>query len=108
MDNNLHDKLNILKLGYIKKLEAMIPEFEILNKNIGSSFNDEIYTKVHTISGTSGMYGLNELSNLSTDFELYLKGIKSDSNGYDENLLKEKLTDYIENIQNIIKGENIG
>ena len=108
MDNNLQDKLKVLKLGYIKKLEGIIPEFKVLLQQIGASFNDELYSKVHTISGTSGMYGLNELSDTSTEFEVYLKEIKHDPSLHNEVELKEKLTKYIENIENIIKGENNG
>lgn len=105
MDNNLQEQLKLLKIGYIKKLEVMIPEFVILSETFNLSIIDEIYLKVHTISGTSGMYGLNELSNLSTNFELYLKKIKNDSNCYDENIFKNMLIEYIEYIVNIIKGE---
>jgi len=108
MDDNLQSKLNILKLGYIKKLETMVPEFEILSKKMDCSHIDELYSKVHTISGTSGMYGLKDLSDFSTDFEIYLKEIKNDPNCYNEVILKEKLTNYIKNVEKIVKGDNNG
>lgn len=108
MDNDLQDRLRVLKLGYIKKLQGILPEFKVLSEKISVSIIDEIYMKVHTISGTSGMYGLNELSSLSTDFELYLKKIKNDENSYDEQLLKNLLNSYIENIKHLIEGENNG
>lgn len=108
MDKNLQEQLRILKLEYIKKLERMIPEFNILLEKTTISIIDELYLKVHTISGTSGMYGLNELSTFSTNFELYLKKIKNDENCYEEPILKGLLIEYINNIENIIKGENNG
>lgn len=108
MDNDLQERLLALKLGYIKKIQGILPEFEVLSGKISISLIDELYIKVHTISGTSGMYGLNELSSLSTDFELYLKKIKNDENSYDEKLLKDLLNEYIKNIKHIIEGENNG
>jgi len=102
MNNSLQEKLLLLKRGYIKKLETMIPEFESLAGKISVSTLDEIYVKVHTISGTSGMYGLTDLSDFSTDFELYLKEIKGDINLYDGDVLKDKLLSYIKKIEEIV------
>ena len=108
MDNKLQEQLKVLKMGYLKKLEGMIPEFKVLLEKISLLNVDELYIKVHTISGTSGMYGLIKLSDLSTDFELYLKKVKNDKSCYDEGALKGLLTEYIEHIIDIIKGENGG
>lgn len=100
MDNNLQDQLKILKVGYIKKLEGSISEFKELAEKVDASVNfvEELYRKVHSISGTSGMYGLMELSDISTEFELYIKEIKNDINLLNEVELKDKLLQYIENI----------
>jgi len=108
MDNNLQEQIKLLKIGYVKKLEGMLPEFKSISKKTSLLAIDELYSKVHTISGTSGMYGLNELSDFSTNFELYLKKIKNDSNCYDESIFLNMLVEYIEYIEDITKGENDG
>jgi len=105
MDNNLQEQLQLLKIGYIKKLEGMISEFRVLLEKIDLSVIDELYPKVHTISGTSGMYGLMELSDISTTFELYLIKIKNDATCYDGKELKTQLIGYVNIIEHIIKGE---
>lgn len=105
MDNNLQDKLNLLKIGYLKKLEGTIPEFKVLSDKINVSLVDELYSKVHAISGTSGMYGLKELSDFSADFELYLKRVKSGEICYEDDVLKGLLIKYIDQIINITKGD---
>ena len=103
MDNSIQDKLNILKIGYIKKLETLVPEFKNYIQNTDVAKIDEIYIKVHTISGTSGMYGLIELSEISSDFEVYLKDIKSDVSLYIESDFKERFCKYIDEIERTIK-----
>lgn len=100
--NNLQKELEKLKLGYLKKLEGMVTDFWIIHKEISHSNIDTLYIKVHTISGTSGMYGLSELSDASTEFEIYLKEIKNDINLMNEAELKEKLFKYIKNIERIV------
>ena len=107
MDNDLQAKINILKQGYLKKLEGMILEFKAILEKISLSNIEELYSKVHTISGTSGMYGLSELSSFSTDFEVYLKKINNDKKIYNEDVLKDLLIKYIDDIAIaiVIKGE---
>jgi len=102
MENNLESKLNVLKKGYLEKMKGLVLGFkDILNDFEQFDFN-ELYSKVHTISGTSGMYGFLDLSEKSTDFELYLKDIKNNNKDLVETELKEKLSEYIVNIEKVI------
>ena len=101
MDNNLEIKLKELKKGYLKKLEDMILSFKIL-LNDNKVNIEELYLKVHTISGTSGMYGLSELSNNSTEFEFYLKPLKEEINSIDMIELKDKLSNFINYIEKVV------
>lgn len=100
MDNNLESKLKELKKSYLKKLEDIILGFKtLLNDkeiNIG-----ELYKKVHTISGTSGMYGLKEISDISTEFEFYLKPLKENISVINEDELKNKILNFINDIEKI-------
>ena len=104
MDNSLEDKLKEFKKGYLKKLETTVLNLTALLENIQSNI-EELYSTVHTISGTSGMYGLKNLSDLSTEFEVYLKEIRNDKSLVDEHELFKKLKKYIEDIKDTILGE---
>lgn len=101
MDNNLQNKLNALKLMYLKKLETTVVE---LKKNIHSQNIDinGLYSMVHTISGTSGMYGLNNISDISTNFEVYLKEVKKDPEIVNYEELKNKASDYTAQLERMI------
>lgn len=105
MDNNLLGKLNILKIGYLKKIESVIPYFKAFLEVPCAYDIDELYLKVHSISGTSGMYGLSELSDISTEFEIYLKEIKNGNNLVNELELKKKLLQYINDIEKVVTGD---
>jgi chemotaxis protein histidine kinase CheA len=100
MNNDLQSKLNELKKAYLKKLENVISNLE----NILASKIDinGLYSIVHTTSGTSGMYGLQDLSSVSTEFEFYLKQVKENSDLINQDELKNKLTDYIRSIKEIV------
>ena len=66
MNNNMHDKLKELRRGYLYKLRETFSQFKSLNEENPLNIQ-EIYMKTHTISGTSGLYGLLDLSEISTD-----------------------------------------
>jgi len=105
MNNNLEIKLKELKMGYLKKLESMVLSFKALlsDKDINI---EELYQKVHTISGTAGMYGLSKLSGDSTEFEIYLKEIRGNSNSAEKNEVEARLLKYIEALEDTVgKGE---
>lgn len=102
MNNDLEIKLKELRRGYLAKLKPVIEGFSILLNKPEQLNVDELYSKVHTISGTSGMYNLKELSELSNDFELYLKNIKDNTCKLKENELKEWLEKYIKKIEKTI------
>lgn len=106
MNDNLGDKLKELKQGYLKKLEITLCTFKNLLTDFESINIDELYSMVHTISGTSGMYGLNSLSDASTEFELYLKEIKNDKNLLKEDELLEKFKKYVNTIEKNIGEQN--
>lgn len=75
MNVDLSKKLNELKRGYLQKLKNVIFEFEECLDENKIDLSD-LYSKVHSISGTCGIYGLNNLSDIATEFEFYLKKIK--------------------------------
>lgn len=104
MNNSLEDKIKELKVGYLKKLEDVLAELIAL-LNAEKINVDELYSKIHTIAGTSGMYGLHELSNISTDFELYLKEVKADVDSVNEDALRTKFSKYLLNLRDILAGE---
>lgn len=103
--NDIQNKLNELKKGYLKKMETNIAELKSLAQNFELSNVERVYSIVHTTSGTSGMYGLSELSEISTEFEIYLKGIRNDSSLIDEKEFIEKLKNYVDTIQKKIDEE---
>ena len=102
MNDNLQNKLNELKKGYVEKLKSSVINLQELLNNIEALNIEELYGNVHKISGTSGMYGFNELSSLSTEFELYLKEIKNGDGSFVQSELNDKLTQYIISIKNVI------
>lgn len=100
----LEDKLNELKKGYLKKLETVLQEFNALLNE--SEIDIKLfYAKVHTISGTSGIYGIKELSNYSTDFEIYLKEKINNDIQIEQSELKDKIVEYINFLNKILMGE---
>lgn len=101
MDSNMEAKLKELRKNYLKKLEGVLSDLKEL-------FNDEpistevLYSKIHTISGTSGVYGLKELSNNSSNFEIYLKDKNKNISSFDSAELKGKLYDYIQYLEKML------
>lgn len=104
MDNNLEEKLNELRKNYLNKLKDNLPSFKELTNEDSININ-EIYSKIHTIAGTSGMYGMNDLSKISTEFEFYLKPLKESPENIDESELKTKLINYIDYLETILTGD---
>ena len=104
MNDNLEEKIKELRNGYISKLKDTFLDFRaLLNDN---QINiQEIYSKIHTIAGTSGMYGLKDLSDISTEFEIYLKPLKENQNSINTEELKIKFSNYLDCISDIIVGE---
>ena len=102
---NLEDKLKELKKWYLEKLEGLALSFKSLLKSVEKIDLDDLYSKVHTISGTSGMYGLNGLSDISTEFEIYLKTIKNNPKLIKKEELKEKLLQYTQSIEKVVAGD---
>lgn len=105
MNNELVEKLLELRKGYLNKLKEAFPDFKVLLNNVSINIQ-ELYSKVHTISGTSGMYGLKDLSNASTEFEIYLKPFKENPNAVNIEELKNKLKIYLSDIEKmLLEGE---
>lgn len=101
MNSDLEEKLKELKKGYLNKLKDTFPEIKILLNNEPINIQ-EIYSKVHTIAGTSGMYGLKDLSEASTEFEFYLKPLKENPNTINIEELKKYFLNYIEHLEKTI------
>lgn len=95
MNNSLEEKLKELKIGYLKKLESVHSELKTLLLADVVDIN-EIYSKIHTISGTSGMYGISDLSNVSTEFEFYLKPLRENPDSINIDELKNKFSGFID------------
>jgi hypothetical protein len=104
VNNNLEEKLKELKIGYLKKLGIVLSELKTLLADDKIVIED-LYSKIHTISGTSGMYGISELSNASTEFEFYLKPLKENPDSANINELRSKFSDYIDFLEKTISGE---
>jgi len=96
---DLQTILNELKKGYLIKLET---ELLTLNSMLNTDpINiEELYRKVHTISGTGGVYGLSQISDCSSEFEIYIKE-KKDSN-LTQKELREELTKYTKLLERLI------
>lgn len=104
MNNELAEKLKELRIGYINKLMESFPNMKALLDEDSMNIQ-EIYSRVHTISGTSGMYGLKDLSELSTEFEFYLKPIKENPDLIEIEEFKNKFSNYLNELHKIILGE---
>lgn len=101
MNNDLAEKLKELRNGYLNKLKESYPGIKALMDEEPINIQ-EIYSKIHTISGTSGMYGIQDLSEASTEFEFYLKPIKENPNSIKINEFKEKFSNYLNELQKVI------
>jgi len=101
MNNNLEEKIKELRKGYINKLKDSFCDFKVLSEENQIDIQ-VLYQKVHTISGTSGMYGLKEISDSSTEFEIYLKPFKETPNSINVTELKEKILIYVKDLEKIL------
>ena len=90
-----------LRKGYLNKLKDNSPYFKILLDQNPLNVQ-EIYSIIHTIAGTSGMYGLKDISETSTEFEFYLKPIKDNPDSMQSEELKNKFSNYINRIEKLI------
>jgi len=104
MNNDFEAKLRELRRGYLNKLRIILHEVRALCLEIPINIQD-VYSKIHTISGTSGMYSLNDLSNVSTVFEFYLKPLKENPETIQEEELKTKLSEYIVYLEKLLTGD---
>jgi HPt (histidine-containing phosphotransfer) domain-containing protein len=100
MNNNFEEKLKGLKIAYIAKLKETLPEIEKLTTE--NSDIQEVYQKIHKLAGTCGMYGLNEISNIATELEIYLKPLKENPTLIKEQELSEKLKRFVTEYRKII------
>lgn len=98
MDKNFEEKFKELRKGYINKLKSSFIEFKALLYENPININ-EIYSRVHTISGTSGMYGINDVSKLSTEFEIHLKPFKDNLVPINIEELKTNFLNYLESME---------
>jgi chemotaxis protein histidine kinase CheA len=98
--NDFQEKLNILKQGYLNKLRSEFEAFSaLLTVDVGV---EDIYSRVHKISGTGGMYGLKELSEISTVFEVYLKEKRENPESINQEELYQKFSQYLTELKNQI------
>lgn len=104
MDKAFEEKFKELQAGYLNKLKENLPSFRALLNDNPLNIK-EIYSRVHTISGTAGMYEMSDLSITSIDFEVYLKPIKEDPHSANMEELKNKFSNYLDKIEKIIVGD---
>lgn len=104
MDKDFIEKFNVLRKGYLNKLKDNLPSFRALLDENPINIA-EIYSRVHTLSGTCGMYELPELSKLSVNFETYIKPIKENPDLINIEEFKNKFVIYLDNIETVILGE---
>lgn len=104
MDKIFAEKFKELQAGYLNKLKENFSSFKaLLNENPLNI--KEIYSRVHTISGTAGMYEMSDLSTTSIEFEVYLKPIKEDPHCVNAEELKNKFSNYLDKIEKMIVGD---
>lgn len=76
MVNKLEEKLGLLKKQYIAKLPSVIHGIKVLWNSLCDHWDNvqicELHRQVHSISGTSGIYGLTNISQTSRDLERFL------------------------------------
>lgn len=101
MNSELEIKLEELRKGYFNKLKDIFSEFKALLEEEALNV-EEIYKKVHTISGTSGMYGMSTLSEKSTELELYLKSLRENLDSADSKELRVNFLNYVNHLESII------
>lgn len=105
MDKNFLENLNKLKKSYIKKLKLSVSDFEMILNN-GTIDIQDLYQRIHKISGTSGMYGLFEISNISSSLEFYLKKFKDNPEKINQEDLKQNLSEYLKSFKEFLQGDN--
>lgn len=101
MNNDLETKLKELKQGYVIKLRGILLELNSLVSVLQVDIQ-EIYSKIHTVSGTSGMYGLSEISEMSTELEFYLKPLRENPGSIDKEELEDKIRKYINQVEEML------
>lgn len=101
MDNKFEEKFKELRKGYLNKLKTNFPSFKDLLDEDPLNIQ-EIYSRVHTISGTSGMYEMSDLSAVSVEFEIYLKPINENPDLLKSEELKNKFSSYLDIIEQIL------
>lgn len=104
MNDEVKKKLQEFKEAYLKKLETIIVEFDDFLQQPAINI-EEIYKKVHAIAGTSGMYGLKDISDISNTFEVYLKEKNVNPDVVEQKELREKLFEYKKCLESAIIGE---
>lgn len=76
MVQKLEEKLGLLKQQYLAKLPSVIHDIKVLWNALCDDWDHlqicELHRQVHSISGTSGIYGLTNISHTSRDLERFL------------------------------------
>jgi HPt (histidine-containing phosphotransfer) domain-containing protein len=76
---NIEDKLSAIHTSYENKLQLKIHEIQSLWDNLMMNWNTEELTKchslVHTLHGSAGTFGFNEVSTQARKLEIILKEI---------------------------------
>lgn len=104
MDKSFEEKFKELKKAYLDKLRETLPSFKALLYENPMNIQ-EIYSRVHTISGTSGMYEVSDLSDISVEFEIYLKPIKENLALINIEEFKNRFSNYLDSIEKVILGD---
>lgn len=84
-------QFELLKIEFSKKLPAIILELEesMYDFNCESSSQNlkNLYIRVHNLAGSSGLYGYSNITNISREFEQYIKPFIEEEKIISENIL---------------------
>lgn len=83
MDNDIQNKINILKMAYAGTLNQKIIEIHAAWKALKSAWHDDALTQVHrlvhNLHGSSGTYGYQEIAHAAGELELMLAQCRKQS-----------------------------
>lgn len=104
-------QFELLKIEFNKKLPGLVNELQISMNEVNTDPTiknlKSLYVKVHNLAGSSGLYGFSNITNLSRDFEQYIKPFVEQTENIstvDLSQLNEMFMQYMHNINNCVNG----
>lgn len=113
LQSDFEEKFNIVKNNYLKSLEEKYSVLKDLKEGILQSGNlnsessitaiNEAYSHIHKLSGSSAIFGFNELSRISNRLELLLKEFAENNYLSNEKVVFENFEILLNEIKKAIK-----